>query len=81
MNNAQKYLINNKLNDRHLNDDASVYTSDAMMDFSDSEIREKIIKAKIEVIEKVESFSNGVSMLNFKEILKGYSGEIRDLDT
>ncbi len=50
-------------------------------DICEEEMKKAIIKAKIEVIEKVESFSNGVSMLNFKEILKGYAGAIKDLDT
>ncbi len=41
------------------------------------EIKESARIAKIEVVEKVESFSNGVSMHGFKSILKGYASAIR----
>jgi len=40
MNDAQKYLIDNKLNDKHLND-AATYTSDAMNGFAKEQ--EKLI--------------------------------------
>lgn len=54
MNTAQKYLLDNKLNDRHLNDDASVYTSDAIHNFSERlEVENKQLLSQVKIAQEI----------------------------
>ena len=65
MNDAQKYLLNNMLNDRHLNDDATMYTSDAMINYADRvRDHDKLHRNDVldEAIEAVRHVSNNVAI-------------------